>query len=364
VARTLLVAAGGTGGHLFPAEALALAMKARGWRIHLATDHRVEKYGKDFPAEETHVIESATITKEPVAAAKAALTIGRGLLRARFMIGRIKPSVAIGFGGYPTVPTMFAAVWAKVPTIVHEQNAVLGRANKLLAPRVTRIASSFATVGGAEAFASRIHQTGNPVRPAVVEAAATPYPPRNAGDPLHLLVFGGSQGARVFADLLPAAVALLPEDARARLRIVQQCRPEDLGRVHQGYELLGVEADLGPFFVDMPARIAAAQLVVCRSGASSCAELAVVGRPSILVPLPHALDQDQRANAEVLARAGGAWLINQSELSPARLADELTSALANPGKLAAAAEAAQTQGRPDAAERLADLVENMAVGRP
>jgi UDP-N-acetylglucosamine--N-acetylmuramyl-(pentapeptide) pyrophosphoryl-undecaprenol N-acetylglucosamine transferase len=363
VGRTVLIAAGGTGGHLFPAESLALALKARGWTIHLATDHRVESYGKDFPAAETHIVESATITKEPVAAAKAALTIGRGLLRARFAIARIKPAVAIGFGGYPTVPTMLAAVWARVPTIVHEQNAVLGRANKLLAPRVTRVASSFATVGGLDLPPTHLKQTGNPVRPAVVEASATPYPARGTDDPFRLLVFGGSQGARVFSDLVPAAIALLPEATRARLSIVQQCRPEDLGRVHQGYELLGVEADLGPFFLDMPARIAAAHLVVCRSGASTCAELAVIGRPSILVPLPHALDQDQRANAEVLAQAGGGWLVEQSELSPARLADELTAMMAAPDKLAAAAEAARTQGRPDAAERLADLVETVAVER-
>jgi UDP-N-acetylglucosamine--N-acetylmuramyl-(pentapeptide) pyrophosphoryl-undecaprenol N-acetylglucosamine transferase len=364
VSRTVLIAAGGTGGHLFPAESLALALKARGWAIHLATDHRVETYGKDFPAEATHIVESATITREPLVAARAALTIGRGVIRARLAIGRIKPAVAIGFGGYPTVPTMLAAVWAKVPTIVHEQNAVLGRANKLLAPRVTRVASSFATVGGLTLPPSHLQQTGNPVRPAVVAASATPYPARTAEEPIRLLVFGGSQGARVFSDLVPAAIALLPEALRTRLRIVQQCRPEDLGRVHQGYELLGIETDLAPFFVDMPERIAAAHLVVCRSGASTCAELAVIGRPAILVPLPHALDQDQRANAEVLAKAGGGWLVEQSELSPARLADELTAMLADPARLSAAAEAARTQGRPDAAERLADLVETVAVERP
>ncbi len=363
MARTLLIAAGGTGGHLFPAEALALAMKARGWAIHLATDHRVESYGKDFPAVATHIIESATLTRQPVAAARAVLTLGVGILRARLLIGRLKPTVAVGFGGYPTVPPMLAAVWAKVPTIVHEQNAVLGRANKLLAPRVTRIASSFATVGGTEAFAARVRQTGNPVRPSVLAASTAPYPVRAEADPFRLLVFGGSQGARVFSDLLPAAVALLPEAVRARLHIVQQCRPEDIGRVRQGYDLLGITADLAPFFADMPARIAASHLVVCRSGASSCAELAVIGRPAVLVPLPHALDQDQRANAEVLEKAGGAWLIDQHALSPARLADELTAAIAGPERLAAAAEAARGQGRPDAAERLADLVENVAVER-
>jgi UDP-N-acetylglucosamine--N-acetylmuramyl-(pentapeptide) pyrophosphoryl-undecaprenol N-acetylglucosamine transferase len=258
---------------------------------------------------------------------------------------------------------MLAAMWAKVPTIVHEQNAVLGRANTLLAPRATRVASSFATVGGLDLPEGHLVQTGNPVRPAVIAASTTRYPTRDPGESFHLLVFGGSQGARVFSDLVPAAIALLSEPVRARLRIVQQCRPEDLGRVHQGYELLGVEADLGPFFMDMPQRIAASHLVLCRSGASTCAELAVIGRPAILVPLPHALDQDQRANADVLAKAGGGWLIDQSELSPARLADELAAMMADPPRLAAAAEAARSQGRPDAAERLADLVENVAVER-
>ena len=364
MARTVLIAAGGTGGHLFPAESLALALRARGWAIHLATDHRVESYGKDFPAAAVHIVESATMSREPLAAARAAFTIGRGILRARFVIGRVRPDVAVGFGGYPTVPPMLAAMWAGVPTVVHEQNAVLGRANRLLAPRATRIASSFATVGGLDNVPpSHLQQTGNPVRPAVIVASATPYPPLAGSDPFRLLVFGGSQGARVFSDLVPAAIALLPEAVRSRLHVVQQCRPEDLGRVHQGYELLGVEADLGPFFTDMPLRIAASHLVVCRSGASTCAELAVIGRPSILVPLPHALDQDQRANADVLSRAGGGWLIEQSELSPARLADEVSAFLADPQRLVRAAEAAKTQGRPDAAERLADLVENVAVER-
>ena len=359
----VLLAAGGTGGHLFPAEALALALGERGWRVHLATDDRVESYGHDFPAEKIHRIESATITRSPLAAARALLTLAGGFIRARLLMAQIKPVAAVGFGGYPTVPPMLAAAWAKVPTIIHEQNAVLGRANRFLAPRVRRIATSFATVGGTEEFAADVIQTGNPVRPAVRAAAATPYPMREAADPFRLLVFGGSQGARVFSDLMPAVVALLTEEVRARLSIIQQCRPEDIGRVRQAYDLLGVTADLAPFFADMPQRIAAAHLVVCRSGASTCAELAVIGRPAILVPLPHALDQDQKANAGVLARVGGGWVVDQSDLTPARLAKELTAFLAAPDVLARAAAAARAMGRPDAAERLADVVETMA-GKP
>ncbi|MEJ0097794.1 MAG: undecaprenyldiphospho-muramoylpentapeptide beta-N-acetylglucosaminyltransferase [Bauldia sp.] len=359
----ILLAAGGTGGHLFPAESLALALKAHGWGVHLATDHRVESYGHDFPAERIHFIESATITREPVAAARAVLTLAAGFVRARILMSQVRPAAAIGFGGYPTVPPMLAAAWAKVPTIIHEQNAVLGRGNRFLAPRVGRIATSFASVGGTQAFATKVVQTGNPVRPAVLAAAATPYPERTAVDPFRLLVFGGSQGARVFSDLMPAAVALLPEDARRRLTIVQQCRPEDIGRVRQSYDLLGIAAELAPFFADMPQRIAASHLVVCRSGASTCAELAVIGRPAILVPLPHALDQDQKANAGVLAGAGGGWVIDQSDLTPARLAGELTRFLAAPESLAKAAIAARGMGRPDAAERVADLVERMVSGQ-
>jgi UDP-N-acetylglucosamine--N-acetylmuramyl-(pentapeptide) pyrophosphoryl-undecaprenol N-acetylglucosamine transferase len=358
----VLLAAGGTGGHLFPAEALALALRARDWQVHLATDHRVDTYGHDFPAEKIHFIRSATITRSPVEAARALMSLAGGAWQARSVIRAVRPAVAVGFGGYPTVPPMLAATWAKVPTIVHEQNAVLGRANRFLAPRVTRIATSFAKVGGAEALAAKLVQTGNPVRPAVREAAAIPYPERGAADPFSLLVFGGSQGARFLSDLVPSAVAMLPRDILARLRIVQQCRPEDVARVRQAYDLLGVAAELQPFFADMPQRIADAHLVVSRSGASTCTELAVIGRPAIMVPLPHALDQDQRANANVLAGAGGGWVIDQNDLTPARLSSEIAAFVAEPARLAAAAAAARRQGRPDAVDRLADLVESVAGG--
>jgi UDP-N-acetylglucosamine--N-acetylmuramyl-(pentapeptide) pyrophosphoryl-undecaprenol N-acetylglucosamine transferase len=361
VARLALIAAGGTGGHLFPAESLALALAARGWRVHLATDHRVETYGHAFPAERIHFIQSATITRSPVAAARAVGALAWGAIQSRFIVGRIKPNVAIGFGGYPTVPPILAANMAGVPTIVHEQNAVLGRANRFLAKRVTRLATSFAKVGGAEALAGKVVQTGNPVRPAVREAASVPYPVRVPGDPFRLLVFGGSQGARFFSDTMPAAVALTGKDEQRRLRITQQCRPEDIARVRQAYELLGVSAELQPFFSDMPRRIADSHLVVSRSGASTCAELAVIGRPAIMVPLPHALDQDQKANATVLEAAGGGWMIDQAALTPARLAGEIVRYVKEPERLAVAAAAAKGQGRPDAVDRLADLVEQVAA---
>ena len=364
MSRIVLLCAGGTGGHLFPAEALAVALAARGFTVHLATDERVESYGHAFPAEAIHRIPSATITKSPVAAARAILRLGRGYLAARALVRRLKPVAAVGFGGYPTLPPMLAAARAKIPTVVHDANAVLGRANRFLAPRVTAIATSLPKVGGAEMFAARIVETGNPVRPAVREAAATPYPARAAGEPFRLLVFGGSQGARFMSDLLPPAAEALAEADRRLLRVTQQCRPEDMERVAAAYRALGVEADLQPFFRDLPARIATSHLVVARSGASTVSELAVIGRPAIMVPLPHALDQDQKANAEVLARVGGGWMIEQRDMTPDRLAHDLSDLIQHPDRLAAAAVAARRVGRPDAVDRLADLVERVAAGRP
>ncbi|SDB39651.1 undecaprenyldiphospho-muramoylpentapeptide beta-N-acetylglucosaminyltransferase [Bauldia litoralis] len=357
----VLICAGGTGGHLFPAEALALELGSRGWTVHLATDHRVDSYARDFPAEKIHIIPSATITRDPIAAARAIVQLGRGLFAARRLIRDLKPEVAIGFGGYPTLPPMLAATWARVPTIVHDANAVLGRANTFLARRVTTIATAFDTVKGAEGFADRAVETGNPVRAAVLEAAKTPYPARTADAPFRLLAFGGSQGARFLSDLVPAAAARLSPDTRGRLVVTQQCRPEDLDRVAKAYGEIGVAAELESFFGDMPARIAASHLVVSRSGASTVAELAVIGRPAIMVPLPHALDQDQKANAAILEQAGGGWMVAQADLTPERLAGELEALIADPARLSAAADAARGVGRPNAVENLADLVETVAT---
>lgn len=357
-----LLAAGGTGGHLFPAQALALELKRRGWRIHLATDHRAESYGQDFPAEETHLIASATLTRAPLAFAKGAARLGVGILQAWWLMGRLKPNVVIGFGGYPTLPPMLAAARRGVPTVIHEQNAVIGRANGFLARQVTAIATSQGQVRGTETVRGKITQTGNPVRPNVLAAAHTPYPAPTADGPFCLVVFGGSQGARFMSDLVPPAVALLPEALRRRLKVVQQCRPEDMARVEDAYRDIGVGACLAPFFHDLPQRIAHSCLVVCRSGASTTAELTVIGRPAIMVPLPGALDQDQTANAMVVAAAGGGWMVEQKDMTPARLAADLAALMNDPARLAAAAAAAQACGRPDAVQRLADVVERVTAG--
>lgn len=360
----ILLCAGGTGGHLFPSEALGAVLKSRGWTVHLATDHRVNDYARDFPAAEVHVIPSGTFTRSPIAFAKAFAALARGYMTARGVIAKVKPAAAVGFGGYPTVPPMLAAARLGVPTLIHDQNAVIGRANKFLASKVTAIATGFPKVRGAEMFVSKMVETGSPVRASVLSAAHTPYPPRDAGEPFRLLVFGGSQGARFMSDLVPPAIEALPADLRALVHVTQQCRPEDMERVRAVYGRLGVPAELQPFFTDMPARIAASHLVVSRSGASTVAELSVIGRPAIMVPLPGALDQDQKANAEIMARAGGGWMIEQRDMTPGRLAEDMAELITHPGRLAEAAEAALQVGRPHAAETLADVVEAVAARKP
>jgi UDP-N-acetylglucosamine--N-acetylmuramyl-(pentapeptide) pyrophosphoryl-undecaprenol N-acetylglucosamine transferase len=352
----VLVAAGGTGGHLFPAEALAAALIQRGIPVHLATDRRAARYGGAFDDESIHVIASATLrARNPFAMIRTASMLGVGLLQARALLGRIKPAAVIGFGGYPTIPPVLAAAWRGVPSLIHDSNAVIGRANRLLAPRVTAIATTFPDVlRDTPALAAKAALTGNPVRQAVVAAAAAPYPA--LGDPLRLLVFGGSQGARIMADIVPAAIKFLPPELHGRLAIVQQAREEDLARVRDAYAGLSVAAEVAPFFADLPARMAASHLIVSRSGASTVAELAAIGRPAILVPLPHALDQDQFANAGVLEGVGGAIRLAQDAFTPQRLAGEIAALAAAPQRLATMAAAAHSLGRLDAADRLAELV--------
>jgi UDP-N-acetylglucosamine--N-acetylmuramyl-(pentapeptide) pyrophosphoryl-undecaprenol N-acetylglucosamine transferase len=357
-APLLLLAAGGTGGHLFPAEALAEALGRRGLTVDLVTDERAQRYGKRFPARQIRVIPGETVrSRNIVSLARTGAIMSVALLRAYLLLGRIKPAVVVGFGGYPTVAPILAASWRRIPTVIHEQNAVMGRANKFLAPRARAIALSFAGVlDHAPALAAKATHTGNPVRPAVIAAAAMPYPALTPDGLFRLLIFGGSQGARIMSEVVPAAIGELDPALRARLLVAQQARGEDLAQARDTYARLRISAEVAPFFPDLPARIAAAHLVVGRSGASTVAELAAIGRPAILVPLPHALDQDQHANAAVLERAGGALRLRQDDFTPARLAAEITRLAAEPQRLAAMAAAAKSAGAIDAAERLADLV--------
>jgi UDP-N-acetylglucosamine--N-acetylmuramyl-(pentapeptide) pyrophosphoryl-undecaprenol N-acetylglucosamine transferase len=352
----VLLCAGGTGGHLFPAEALATALTARGHVVDLATDERAAPFAGSFPARARHTIPSETFRgRSPIAMARTLTKLGLGALSAYAMLGRVKPAIVVGFGGYPTVPPLMAATWRRIPTLIHEQNAVMGRANRLLQTRVDAIATGFPTVAAiADAARGKLVFTGNPVRSAVIDAAATPYAAPT--DRIRLLVFGGSQGARIMSDIVPPAIANLDQAMRARLAVVQQAREEDLSRVRAAYEAAGVEAEVAPFFKDLPARMARAHFVVARGGASTVAELAVIGRPSILVPLPGALDQDQAANAAALERAGGAVVMRQEGFTPETLAARLVSLLSDPAALSTMATAAKASGHADAAERLADVV--------
>jgi UDP-N-acetylglucosamine--N-acetylmuramyl-(pentapeptide) pyrophosphoryl-undecaprenol N-acetylglucosamine transferase len=296
--------------------------------------------------------------------ATTAWTLSKGIHAALRLLGKVKPAAVVGFGGYPSFPPLLAARLRGIPAALHEQNAVLGRANRLLAPRVAAIATSFDSVqllDGAAKAKARV--TGNPVRRAVLDCAMRPYTVAEPSGPFSLLVFGGSQGARFLSDTVPLALTLLPSDIKRRLQVVQQCRQEDQERVRQAYAQCGLAAELAPFFHNLPERMAAAHLVIARSGASTVAELAVLGRPSILVPLPHALDNDQLENATRLAESGGAWCIGQRELTPERLAHEIERLCRSPSELVRAAAAARAQGRPEAAQRLADLVEELMARR-
>ncbi|MTI45428.1 UDP-N-acetylglucosamine-N-acetylmuramylpentapeptide N-acetylglucosamine transferase [Roseibium hamelinense] len=358
MSKKVLLTAGGTGGHLFPAQALAGELLKRGWVVELATDERADKYGSSFPASKTHIISSATVRgKNPVSLAKTAIALIKGYLQSRKVLNSFRPDIVVGFGGYPTFPPMYAAKAARIPTVLHEANGVMGRANKMLARGATAIATSFPLDGVDAQLTAKMTETGNPVREAVIASAGQPYSAPESDRPFHLLVFGGSQGARFFSDLLPEALRQTPEAIRKRIKLVQQCRPEDLGRVEAAFKELGVAAELAGFFTDMPERIAASHLIICRSGASSVCELAVLGRPSILVPLPGAIDNDQGVNARFLEKVGGAWPIREIDLTPERLAQEFQRLTDRPEMLALAAERALEAGKPDAVVRLADLVE-------
>lgn len=362
---SIVVAAGGTGGHLFPAYALAEELGRRGFVVDLVTDERGDRYGTGFPARAIHHIPSATLAgRSPLAVAATAAKLSRGVIRAYALLRRLEPGAVIGFGGYPTFPPLIAAGLRKIPTAVHEQNAVLGRANRMLARRVTAIATSFEHVRNLDAAAlKKVHFTGNPVRSQVVALSGASYVPSRGEAPFHLLVFGGSQGARYFSDTVPPALATLTETERRRLVVTQQAREEDVARVEAAYGAAGITATVAPFFKDLPARMAASHLVVARAGASSVAELTVLGRPSILVPLPHALDNDQLYNAQGLAESGGGWCIEQKHLDAARFVTEISTLMNAPERLEAAAIAAKKQGRPDAVGRLADLVGDLVGAR-
>ncbi len=358
--RLAVVAAGGTGGHLFPAQALAEALMARGWRIVLATDERGAQFADQFPAEQRIGLSAATFRRgDPVGMARAGLQIAKGVLQARAAFKLIDPAVVVGFGGYPSLPAMMAAFTEGRPTVIHEQNAVMGRANRLLAGRARAVACAFPTLLKAPPqVKARAVVVGNPIRPPIRALFDEPY--KRPTKDIHLLITGGSQGARLLSELPPLAIQLLPEALRDRLKVCQQTRPDSIDGARKAYADALVEAEVAPFFRDMAARLGKAHLVIGRAGASTCCELAVAGRPSILVPLKIALDDDQGQNARLLADAGAAEVMSEDVLTPESLADTLARLLSHPAQLAKMSEAARSVAVPDGAEKLADVVERAA----
>jgi len=354
----LVIAAGGTGGHMFPAQALAEEMLARGWRVKLSTDVRGARYAGGFPAAvKREVVKSATTARGGVLAKLAVLPrILSGAFKAWRSFRADRPAVVVGFGGYPAIPAMAAAWLLRLPRMVHEQNGVLGRVNKVFATRVDVVACSvWPTV---LPKGTKAKHTGNPVREAVLEKAAAPY--IAPGDhPMNLLVIGGSQGARILSDVVPKALGLLPPALQARLGLSHQARDTDHETAQAAYAALGIRADVKPFFEDVPARLAEAQLVISRAGASSVADLTVIGRPSILIPLGIATNDHQTANAAGLKAAKGAIVLQEKGLTPAALAQHIGGILSAPDLAQSMAEAALELGRPDATQQLAALVEDL-----
>lgn len=366
----LVIAAGGTGGHMFPAQALAQEALRRGWRVTLSTDARGARYAGGFPdAVARRETRAATFARGGIAAKAAApALIAAGIAETALWFARARPAAVAGFGGYPSLPALSAATLLGVPRLIHEQNGVLGRVNRKFAPRVAAVACGTWPLSNPPAGALTRH-IGNPVRDAAL-AAAAPYAPPGEGPgegPLQLLVFGGSQGASVFARLVPEALSLLPDPLRARIRLTQQAREEDAAQTRAAYAAMGVPAEVSPFFTDMPARISAAQLVISRAGASTLAELTAIGRPSILVPYPSAMDDHQTANARPLAEAGAAILAPETGADPltaAALSSHIAAILTDPARAAAMAAAATALGRPHAAADLMDLVQRIAAKEP
>ncbi len=361
-APLLLIAAGGTGGHMFPAQALAEAMLKRGWRVKLTTDNRGARYTSAFPAQtEIEELRSATFARGGFASRLVApLKIGAGIVGACFSFLRDRPSVVVGFGGYPAIPAMAAACVLRLPRMIHEQNGILGRVNGFFATRVNAIACGTWPTTLPEGVEG-VH-TGNPVRAAILDRTEAGY--ICPGDyPMEILVIGGSQGARILSDVVPPAIASLPVAMLKNLRVSHQAREEDEARVSAYYAEHGVKADVQPFFHDIPRRMTEAQLVISRAGASSVADLSVIGRPSILIPYAVAAGDHQTANARGLVEAGGAIMIPESVATPDAVAEQVLSVLDNPTAAMQMASAAARFGKPDATEALVELVETLSVER-
>ncbi len=370
--RHFVLAAGGTGGHMVPAAALAAELTRRGHRIALVSDERGVRFPGLFEGIQTHVLPAGRFTGGPLGWAKATRSMWRGRMMARELYRTFKPAAVIGFGGYPALPALLAAFANRIPTAVHEQNAVLGRVNRLVARRVDAIAtSSEPTERLASGLLAKTHLVGNPVREAVLALRARPYPLLEEDGIFRVLVTGGSQGASILSQVVPDGLAMLPVTFRRRLQVTHQARIEDIDAVRAQYAEHHIPAELATYLPDMPEQLAWAHLVIARAGASTIAELTAAGRPAILVPLPGATDDHQTVNAREITRAGGARTIRQGDFTAVELAKQMQKLGLDPAALQNAAGRARSCGRPNAASDLADLVESLdapvsrlPVGRP
>ncbi len=360
ITRHYVLAAGGTGGHMIPAHALAGELMRRGHRVALVTDDRGARFPGLFAGVQTHILPAGRMAGGPLGWLKAARAIHQGREMARQLYRTFEPSAVIGFGGYPALPALLAALKAGLPTAIHEQNAVIGRTNRLLARRVDAIATGFGSVERLpDKLAHKVHVVGNPVRAEVAALRDEPFPPLTEEGVFRILVTGGSQGATVLSDVVPEGLGLLPVAFRQRLQVTQQCRPEDIAAVRTRYAALGIPADLATYLPDLPEKLGWAHLVIGRAGASTIAELTVAGRPAILVPYPAATDDHQAANAREMVEAGGARMIRQTRFTAIELAKQMQKLSLEPGALQNAAKRAASVGRPNAVTDLADLVERL-----
>lgn len=360
--KVVVIAAGGTGGHLFPAAAFAEEMFRRNWRVVLMTDARGRRYAEGFPAERIEDVSAASISMNPITAIPAAFKIWKGVNEAKARFKALPPALVAGFGGYPSFPALMAARAHKVPILIHEQNSVLGRVNRSMASSAAIVACGFERLDRLpDSAASRKHVVGNPVRLPILAVRERPYPEAPAGGRLNLLIIGGSQGARVFGEVIPSAISLLPPQLRSRLDVVHQVREEQVEDAKAKYKVANVSAEVAPFFKDMGQRLGVAHLVISRAGASSVTELQVAGRPAILIPFAAAADDHQTANAEGLTTVGAADLFTEAEFNAGALAALLERRLADPHGLAVRAAAARAAAKPEAAKTLADLAERAAL---
>ena len=358
----IILAAGGTGGHMIPAHALAAELTARKIGVALITDERGAKIAGLFDGVPVHILPAGRLTGM-LGLWRTTRAILSGRRQAKALYKEFRPDAVVGFGGYPALPALLAASARRIPTILHEQYAVLGRVNRFLAGDAAAIATAYPEVDRLKAaYLDKVELVGNPVREAVARLGEAPLPPFDDVAPLKILVTGGSQGASILGTVVPAGLGLLEPSLRHRLQVVQQCRPDDIVAVRAAYAALKIPAELMTYITDMPAKLAEAHLIIARAGASTIAELTAAGRPAILVPLPSATDDHQTANAREMAKAGGARMIAQSDFTPDALARQIEALAKDPEALANAAARSLSVGRPNAASDLADLVERIAGG--